>query len=395
MRKVRLTFFGFALVAVLFGFTPVGDKTVTVIKHGNETEYRIHLKKVTDSLSVNLADFASDFEFVRLETKNECLIDWGHYYVGEKYILAEISKKGILQFERNGKFVRTLILIGPGPKEFIEAKWTVDEKNQILIMAVRGKQNYFLRFDLNSGKNLDDLKMALPGRSQGVTYLKENVLMVVPAGLNSKSKDFCYLYNQDLAGNLISTIPARNVPVLLWNDLKYSGQNGLYRFNIGLNDTVFSIVNNGLVPFMTFDFGEYNPPDNSHVGRQNVSIEMEANSWVLFDNHHITKMKDGSPSGPMEYYILDKKLGKVYHKGTVYFDPINKPMKFFDTNSFIFQSNGLIHQAFAAVNLMEQAKKAFADPGFTEPYRSKLKELVSHLTIEDNPVLLIGRYKGH
>jgi len=394
MKKNWLAFSGFALVALLMAWSPAGDKTVTVIKHGNETEYRIHLKKVTDSLSVNLADFTSDIEFVKLETKNECLIDWGKYYINPEYILVEISKRGILQFARNGKFIRTLVLAGQGPKEFVEASWTVDEKNQVLIMAVRGKENSFLRFDLKSGKNMDDLKMAVPGRSQGVAYVKENLLMVVPAGLKSKSPNFSYLYNQDMSGNLISSIPANDVPFLDGNRLRFSGHDMLFRFKAGWHDTLYSIANNQMVPFLTFDFGENNPPNNSHVGRKNIYIDSEVGNWVFFNNFFITKVTDGDASGRMAYYVLDKNQGKVYFRNTIFLNPTHHSVIYREDPSFI-QRTGLVVYPYQAVTLIAQAKKALADPTFKEPYRSKLKELVSGLTIEDNPVLLIGRYKGH
>jgi hypothetical protein len=74
MKKQILLPVAFLIATILFAFSPKGDETVSLIRHGKDTEYLIHLKKVKDSLSLKLSDFASDFEFIRLETHKECLL---------------------------------------------------------------------------------------------------------------------------------------------------------------------------------------------------------------------------------------------------------------------------------------------------------------------------------
>ena len=95
----------------------------------------------------------------------------------------------------------------------------------------------------------------------------------------------------------------------------------------------------------------------------------------------------------MAYYILDKNQGKVYFRNTIFLNPTNHSVRYYEDPSFI-QRTGLVVYPYQAVTLIAQAKKALADPTFSEPYRTKLKELLNQLTIEDNPVLLIGRYKN-
>jgi hypothetical protein len=59
----------------------------------------------------------------------------------------------------------------------------------------------------------------------------------------------------------------------------------------------------------------------------------------------------------------------------------------------VFQENGIVQYDYQAIDLLTLVKTALADPKFSEPYRSKLKEVVLQLHEDDNPVLLIGRYR--
>ncbi len=57
------------------------------------------------------------------------------------------------------------------------------------------------------------------------------------------------------------------------------------------------------------------------------------------------------------------------------------------------QNNGSIYIVFQAIDLIEQAEIALADPQFSDPYRSILEDVISDLDVEDNPVILLGRLK--
>lgn len=164
-KKVFLTCAAFSL-ALLSSCTNNRDETVTIIKHGQNTEYHINTFNIKDSLHVELSDFAWDFEFIPLETKDGCMISYGvKDYFGSEYYLSEKRLGDIYQFGRDGKFIRRIVTRGKGPTEFVRGDWTVDETNQILYLSDISKLNYFLRFDLRTGKYLGDLKKASPGRT--------------------------------------------------------------------------------------------------------------------------------------------------------------------------------------------------------------------------------------
>ena len=82
--------------------------------HGHPMKV-IDYKAIKDSSNLNLSDFAGDFEYIPLETTEECLISHATYYVYEQYILVFQRAKSVLQFSRDGKFLRSICSHGKGP----------------------------------------------------------------------------------------------------------------------------------------------------------------------------------------------------------------------------------------------------------------------------------------
>jgi hypothetical protein len=84
---------------------------------------------------LNLSDFAESVEYIPLETTDKSLI--GRYTTGcrvtKDYIFVSNSG-GLLQFRRNGEFVRQVNQVGQGPGECFARFVAFDEKNQRIYM---------------------------------------------------------------------------------------------------------------------------------------------------------------------------------------------------------------------------------------------------------------------
>lgn len=391
MKKQTLPI-AFCIICIVYSCRPGSDETVTIIKHGKNIEYHINIPLIKDSLHVNLSDFAGSFEFIPLETKEECMISYGmKYYIGSEYFLLETRMDGIYQFGRDGRFIRKLVDAGKGPTDFINGDWTVDEENQILYLTDLAKYNYFLRFDLNTGKYLGDLKNAVACRSFNIEYLDEGLLMVVPSGRFVENGLQDYIYCQDLSGNKVSSIPAPGSTTIIESQLSYANYCNQFRLKLGSENIIYSINGQQLIPFLTFSFGNETPTDRFQIGFMGIEMEQETESWLILDVGTTSRVsKDGDLSSRVSYLVLDKKRGKAYHRGSLFIDPTNYMDKYF---SVTFCNNGMFVKVYQTIDLLEQAQKAFNDPEFKEPYRAKLKAIVSHLNEDDNPVLLVGKYR--
>ena len=388
-----------AVILLLGACSSDSDESVTISRNGSNQEYLIHLKQVKDSISLNLSDFADDFEFIPLETKEECFLSYVHAYITNNYILVQKHKHGILQFDLNGRFLRTLVKYGKGPQEYINSKWTVDEEEQLLYLSDMGKPSYFLRFDLHTGDYLGDLRKAIPGRDNDIYLYKKDQLMVSCDGSLGTDDNPYQIYWQDLNGKLIDGIKAppgffiRNSKIF-----KISGEE--YRYQVYNVDTIFSIKNKQKIPYMIFDFGEPNPESNDYVGHKSMNLYFEANYWVQFYNFYTTKIEnrgDGKAititSGAVANYTLDKKNSKVYNSGDLLFTPTNHSLTSSEYQFIVIQDNGIVYYPYQALDLIEQAEVALANPDFKEPYRTQLEEIIKDLDENDNPVLLFGRLK--
>ncbi len=394
-KKVFLTCAAFSLALLLSCSKNQGD-TVTIIKHGQNTEYHINTFNIKDSLHLKLSDFAWDFEFIPLESKDGCMISYGTKdYFGRDYYLSERRGGDIYQFGRDGKFIRKIVRRGKGPTEFIDGKWTVDETNQILYLADRSKSDYFLRFDLKTGNYLGNIPKAVPGRTFNIEWTKDGSLMAVPTGRYVEEEFSDYIYYQDLNGKKISSIPAPKIPSFLYNPLSYAFTEDQYRLGISNNDTIFSVEDDQLIPYLTFDFGIENPSNRLEMGHIEVRIQNEVESWLDLDVATVNMVKKDQTGQVLDmtsrvsYWALDKKNAKAYHRGKLFIDPTNDDNGWWIT----FNNNGWFVKVYDAFKLLEKAEEAFKDPNFKEPYRSKLEAVTSQLSEEDNPVLLVGRYR--
>ena len=276
MRKLEILIYGICLIAILFSCQNVQDETVTLIKQGRQIEYHIKTHLIKDSFHMKLSDYASDFEFIPLETKDECLISYGmDYYFGDKYFLLEKRYGGIYQFGRDGRFIRKLVPEGKGPHDFWEGDWTVDEENQILYLSDDAKKNYFLQYDLKSGAYLGDLKKAVSCRTRTIEYLKEGLIMVNTYGRYDENGLKDYVYWQDLSGKLLSSVPARKTDAVFWSSLSNANYGDFFRLKILNNDTIYSVDNRQLTPYLTFDYGKETPTDRNAMGYVEIRIDRE------------------------------------------------------------------------------------------------------------------------
>jgi hypothetical protein len=387
------------ILAVLFCSSSISygqkaDKSVNLIQNGKDTGYLIHLKEIKETYSPKLSDFAKDFDIIRLETSKDCILGNGTYYITNEYILVEKPKHGVLQFSSKGKFIRTLAKMGQGPAEYLMPNFTVDEEKQILYINDYTKGGYFLSFDLHSGEYLGNIEKAIHGTSTDIRLLSDNILLVQNVTYPQNEQDKCILYYQDLSGRLITKVDYPKDMHFSLQSNSIINQNPPFRYQVRDLDTVFTIHNTSLSPFLVFDYGEPNPPGVNTPGHKSMYLDFETSQGVYFHKFFITtnKVRNGT-IGAADYYLLDKNKNKVFSYDSIYIDPIHQSMSSYKSGYIEIQNNGSVYIVFQAIDLIEQAEIALADSQFSDPYRSILEDVISDLDVEDNPVILLGRLK--
>jgi hypothetical protein len=101
-----------------------GENNLIEIQLSDSHDYKHELK---------LSDIANDVSYIPLETNKNCLIsdDIGKIKSTKDYIFIE-SNGILLQFDRQGKFIRQVNKKGQGPDECEVRVYDIDEKSQLI-----------------------------------------------------------------------------------------------------------------------------------------------------------------------------------------------------------------------------------------------------------------------
>jgi hypothetical protein len=91
----------------------------------------------TNRKNLPLSEVAADIEYVKLEfTKKSSINQIRNIFITDKYIF--ISSNGlpyVMQFSRDGQFIRQVGTIGKGPGEYLLCRgFTVDEENELILI---------------------------------------------------------------------------------------------------------------------------------------------------------------------------------------------------------------------------------------------------------------------
>ena len=114
--KTSSFFYSFIAGVLLWSCVGKTNDSNAIDIDGHKVHF-IDLRAVSDTTAKSLSDFITDVSFVKLETNEESVVSYGKWIIGKKYLLIFIQKHGILQFSRDGKFIRKLVSVGKGPQE--------------------------------------------------------------------------------------------------------------------------------------------------------------------------------------------------------------------------------------------------------------------------------------
>ncbi len=104
---------------------------------------------LTNKSKVNLSQITDDIEYVRLETDESCLLhSRAEYHITSEYIFVD-NVEYILQFDRNGKFIKQIGKPGRGPGEIglIRIMSVLDTKKQLVVQTNWARKLYYFSYD--------------------------------------------------------------------------------------------------------------------------------------------------------------------------------------------------------------------------------------------------------
>ncbi len=298
------------------------DPSLTVKNIGKDQLMTLNFKEIKDSIQVNLSAFAADFEFVKLETRPECLLEYAWCLISGKYILCNAGDAGILQFSRDGKFIRKLVSYGKGPIEFERmTQWAVDEEKQILYLTTFGKAGYFMSFSLTTGSYLNNIPNAVPSYPLNMLLTEKGELLCVPYKKPVSGQPSYLLYYQTPDGKLTGSIQGPDGNFITTGTTLYQFENE-YRFSQMNDDTLYSIRDYQLIPYLSYNYGEPNPIGTDREGYKRTRVNFEAKEFIFMNLFKIVSVErtanSTSSRGAATWLCLDKTQKKVFLMKDIY-----------------------------------------------------------------------------
>lgn len=222
----------------------------------------INLNEAIESRkSVNISDISINFEYVSLETKDECLTGTRlAVYSNDQYLIA-IDREKILLFDRkDGKFIREIGHRGNGPGEYSRTYNVMpfdEEKN--IVYTGRNKMRYGYSLE---GQLKDTL--SIPELVSEIGNIDDNTFAAFMPDYQGGEKNKLIIFNHK--DSLLKTFPnylsaPKTQSFFAWNPNSW-----FYKLNQQLcfyqlfNDTVFHVQPNSITPKYVFDMGPYSPP---------------------------------------------------------------------------------------------------------------------------------------
>ena len=227
-------------------------------------------KNLTETKSVSLSSIGKQLEYIPLETNPNCMIEGiENISLSEDFIfIADYTK--ILQFDRNGKFLKQIGANGRGPGEYLGITgFCIDQKNKKVYVNVCYAGCEILEYDFN-GSFIRSFKQ--PWRSyQFIAYDTTGIIFHLTHDNDTTvySKYNFYITDHDfkptykIKRHFIrkSNIGARQIPLYYYN--------GILHFKQYTVDTLYTLENTKPKPYAIFKLGK-----------------TKLNPNVMFDGHN-------------------------------------------------------------------------------------------------------------
>lgn len=357
--------------------------------------YHVDLgKNLRKPITVTLSNIGKKLEYIPLETNPNSLIKHiSQLEISDSFIFISDFDK-LLQFDREGNFIRQIGEVGRGPGEYIKVMgFCIDTLNEKVYIIAWGISTV-LEFDFN-GRFIRPIK--IPFASHQLLVNRENSLIFHLVNQTITNPDSEYsLYITDLNAvpntkikrhyirenlNLIA-----DVPMYYFNDS--------VRFKEFMVDTLYTLKNEKLEPYAIFDIGrmEMDPdpimpaPYSKDIDQLNQKLWLYAiteNKQYLF----LSLNYGISDSSRKSFY--NKLTGEnVYAENNTFSNDLDGGVNFWP--KYVYNDSILIDycNSFELLGHLRDGNSEELLKRYGEKY-SRLEKLATGLDEMSNPILIV------
>lgn len=352
--------------------------------------------------ALKLSDFVEDIEYVRPEYPTTLVDFIFDISLNDNYLLLEVKDR-LLCYTRNGKFIREIGRRGQGPKEHLGIRSHGLYKD---LVAINSNFNRKILWYNTNGDYLHETPVS--ENVFRINILDTNRVVIHPHhGVSIDTSDLFVTGIIDKNGDTLKLIKdepyyskGRMPSPSIWN------YNDTVRVLTCINDTVYSVTKNEILPAYILNFGKYKVTreafedvrllqDERNKFIQSLSF-CETSRYVLamfqYDNKRWVAMYDKLATEIFAWNIKPKNVNKYgFLEGGGWINDIDGGVAPTYFNS--------INNDYFAINVQPEELKN----QFTENKRSvdikygdkqiKLESLINSLNEDENPIIIIYKLK--
>jgi hypothetical protein len=396
------------ILTLLLVYSCKSNTSKTASDPGTDKFFEINYEDILkNSKVIPLSQVASNVEYIKLETNNDCMIRRIRDCLFTDSLIFIANLDHILKFSRDGKFLQKIGSPGRGPGEIdlIRTMSILPEDKMIVVQKNAIREMLYLSFD---GSVIKTVKIP---NALYIKVMNDGRFIAYDAGAEGSNKNTFNLINEK--GDTISAIKnycnwvnksgmvimAGSYPVPFT-----SGNNWFFKDRY--NDTVYTVFSNKIIPSYTINLGKFKLPDELRLERLGPDRMQEFREkapdyfhTMLFEAaNKLFIVAECFGKGENKYLIYDKKegIGNLLNNGSGssagFLNDLDGGIDFWPTG---IVNNNQVYRPLEIVTLKEKIEKKSGESTVKYPDKKiAFEKLISNSDISDNPILMIVTLKS-
>ncbi|HLO57893.1 MAG TPA: 6-bladed beta-propeller [Bacteroidales bacterium] len=356
----------------------------------NSTPYLVDIGSAMEHVSsYNMSDLVERVEYIRLETSPDCLLKKVDKIMLSDSFMFISDFECIYKFDRKGKFISKIGRQGRGPGEYLNVLHFCIDDRQKLIYTLDLIDKFHV-FSFN-GNYVRSFRMKYPSFNFFTTDSAKLACNVPNTPKEPSSCDLS-LYIMDKNGEIVKTFKnyhKRTNNFAIVKSPLYKFENTI-RFKEHGVDTLYSLINNKLVPYAIFNIGNlamepdpvWNPQTDFGDANQKYRIKELGETKDLI----LIGLIQGMYSDSTINFVYDKKKGNTFKLDHGKFTNDLGGLPFWPKLGYYHDDRVLIDFTYA-YDFKNQALAA------DHINNDQIKQIASIINENSNPIIIIGYLK--
>lgn len=399
------------IILILFLAYSCNSKTrESGLEAGTEKFFEINYENILkNSKMVPLSQEASNVEYIKLETNNDCTIRKISSCFFTDSLIFIANRDHILKFSRDGKFLQKIGKPGRGPGEIdlIRTMTLLPDKKMIAVQKNAIKEMLYLSF------NGEVVKTVNIPKAHYIKVMNDGWLITYDDGSDGSNKNIFSLINE--TGDTISSIRNYctwvNTSGMAFMEGSYpepfSYRNNWF-FKDRYNDTVYTVVSNKIRPSYSVNLGKYKLPDELRLERVDSPDKMRLYTEQSKNYYHVSLFEAAD-----KLFIASEQFHTLKSKYLIFYKEKGIGILLDNgsgvTKGFVNDMDGGVdfwpvgtvndNQVYMPIDIMtfkkESEKTNLGERTVKYPQKQKeIEKMISDSDISDNPVLMIVTLKN-